>query len=164
MFAVCSPVHLVSIQVQSSSDQWYRSWRSNGGLQISSRVEKTAHGLSPDGLITMRPDVSLVSVPADGLADHHLVFWTSTSDTFIFGDETTQSSDRLQVSKSPPLRRAIGDLDFEWAGTIILDEAGPDWLELAKPEVILVGEVQYSRLDDEPRDTEDCPSYPCYAA
>ena len=121
--------------------------------------EKVPRGFASGGIINQRPDASLLPVPSSLLQDHHLIFWTSASCAFTFGDETSQTSDHLQKLKPPPVRRAIADADFEWAGTILLDGAGPDWLDPARHEFILIAEAQYYKLDDEARDIEGYPLY-----
>ena len=93
------------------------------------------------------------------LRNHHLIFETSCSRSFQFGDAVTQSSDRAWNASRPPLRYSLTKPDLESVGTVLLDGNGPDWLDPDRHEFILLGEAQFCGLDDERRDVEGYPLY-----
>lgn len=90
-----------------------------------------------------------------------LIFWTSSSVKFRFGEQIYQQSDRRRLSHSqpPPLRYRLIDAESQNVGTVLLDGADQHWLDVGRHEFIQIAEAQYYGLDDEVRDVEDCPLY-----
>ena len=91
----------------------------------------------------------------------HLVFWTSSSVKFRFGEPIHQKSDQRHMvhGKPPPLRYRLIDAASRNVGTVLLDGADRHLLDIGRHEFIQVAEAQYLGLDDEARDVEDCPLY-----
>ena len=93
--------------------------------------------------------------------NRHLIFWTSSSVKFRFGEPIYQKSDqrRLVHDKPPPLRYRLINAESQNVGTILLDSADKHLLDIGRHEFIQIAEAQYFGLDDEVRDVEDCPLY-----
>lgn len=97
----------------------------------------------------------------------HLIFYTSCVDSFHLGDTVLQSGDdeRLNPAAPPssngrrPLRCSVVDSELQWIGTVLLDGEGPDWIDRAKHEFILLSEAQYFGLDKERYDVGEFPNY-----
>ena len=92
---------------------------------------------------------------------HHLLFWTSSSVKFRFGEPIYQKSDRRRLvhDQPPPLRYRLIDAESQNVGTVLLDGADQHWLHIGRHEFVQIAEAQYFGLDDEVRDVEDCPLY-----
>ena len=92
---------------------------------------------------------------------HHLIFWTSGSVKFRFGQPIYQESDQRWVvhGKPPPLRYRLIDAESQNVGTVLLDGADQHLLDIGRHEFIQIAEAQYLGLDDEVRDVDDCPLY-----
>ena len=108
------------------------------------------------------------SVPKNGpwshskeTESHHLLFWTSSSVKFRFGEPIYQNSDRRRLvhDQPPPLCYRLIDAESQDVGTVLLDGADLRWLDISRHEFIQIAEAQYFGLDDEVRDVEDCPLY-----
>ena len=91
----------------------------------------------------------------------HLIFWTSGSVKFRFGEPIYQKSDqrRMVHGKPPPLRYRLIDAESQNVGTVLLDGADRHLLDIGRHEFIQIAEAQYFGLDDEVRDVEGCPLY-----
>lgn len=92
----------------------------------------------------------------------HLLFWTSSSVKFRFGEPIYQKSDRRRLGpgQPPPLRFRLIDAESQNVGTVLLDGADRHWLDVGRHEFVQIAEAQYFGLDDEARDVpEDCPLY-----
>ena len=91
----------------------------------------------------------------------HLMFWTSSSVKFRFGEPIYQTSDQRHTvhGKPPPLRYRLIDAESQNVGTVLLDGADEHLLDIGRHEFIQIAEAQYFGLDDEVRDVEDCPLY-----
>ncbi len=90
-----------------------------------------------------------------------LIFWTSGSVKFRFGNPIYQKSDqsRMVHGKPPPLRYRLIDAESQNVGTVLLDGADRHLLDIGRHEFIQIAEAQYFGLDNEVRDVEDCPLY-----
>ena len=88
----------------------------------------------------------------------HLIFWTSGSVKFRFGEQIYQKSDqrRMAQGKPPPLRYRLIDAESQNVGTVLLD-GDQHSLDFGRHEFIQIAEAQYFGLDDEVRDVEGCP-------
>ncbi|CAF9941764.1 hypothetical protein IMSHALPRED_002885 [Imshaugia aleurites] len=91
----------------------------------------------------------------------HLIFWTSSSVKFRFGEPIHQKSDQRRTvhGQPPPLRYRLIDAESQNVGTVLLDGADQHLLDVGRHEFIQIAEAQYFGLDDEPRDVQDCPLY-----
>ena len=91
----------------------------------------------------------------------HLIFWTSSSVKFRFGEPIYQKSDqrRLVHGKPPPLRYRLIDAESQNVGTVLLDGADKHLLDIGRHEFIQIAEAHYLGLDDEVRDVENCLLY-----
>ena len=91
----------------------------------------------------------------------HLLFWTSSSVKLRLGEPIDQKSDRKHLLRDnpPPLRYRLIDAESQNVGTVLLDGADRQWLDVGRHEYIQMAEAQYLGLDDEARDVEDCPLY-----
>ncbi|MCJ1387786.1 hypothetical protein MMC18_000629 [Xylographa bjoerkii] len=88
-----------------------------------------------------------------------LFFWASSSNNLRFGKAILQPSDqRWKVSKAPQ-RYHLLDSESDVIGNVLLDGADEKWLARGRYEFIQIAEAQYSGLDDEVRNIEDCPLY-----
>ena len=95
------------------------------------------------------------------IESRHLIFWTSSSVKFRFGDPIYQNSDqgRMAHGKPPPLRYRLIDAESQNVGTVLLDGADQHLLDISRHEFIQIAEAQYFGLDDEVRDVKECPLY-----
>ena len=107
-------------------------------------------------------------VPNDGpwtrskeTESRHLMFWTSSSSKFRFGEPICQKSDQRSLvhGKPPPLRYRLIDAESQTVGTVLLDGADQHLLDIGRQELLQIAEAQYFGLDDEVRDVDDCPLY-----
>ncbi|MCJ1284138.1 hypothetical protein MMC26_003469 [Xylographa opegraphella] len=88
-----------------------------------------------------------------------LYFWASSSTGFHLGEAITQESDRRWNVANPRRRHRLLDADSEVVGNVLLDGADDDWFARERYEFVQLAEAQYSGLDNEFRDIEDCPLY-----
>ncbi|MCJ1315715.1 hypothetical protein MMC15_001035 [Xylographa vitiligo] len=97
--------------------------------------------------------------PKVSTLDQCLFFWASSSTSFRFGKAVMQESDQRYNATKPPRRYRLLDAESEVVGNVLLDGADDRWLARGRYEFIQMAEAQYSGLDSEVRDIEDCPLY-----
>ncbi|MCJ1384682.1 hypothetical protein MMC17_007800 [Xylographa soralifera] len=97
--------------------------------------------------------------PSISKAEQCLFFWASSSTSFRFGKAIIQESDQRWNVANAPRRYLLLDAESEVIGNVLLDGADDKWLACGRHEFIQIAEAQYSGLDNEVRDIEDCPLY-----
>ncbi|MCJ1416988.1 hypothetical protein MMC32_003327 [Xylographa parallela] len=115
--------------------------------------DETGNG-GPRQAPTVPNQITNVSTP-----DQCLFFWASSSTKFRFGKAITQESDQRYNIVTAPRRYRLLDAESEVIGNVLLDGTDEKWLARGRYEFIQMAEAQYSGLDNEVRNIEDCPLY-----
>ena len=92
------------------------------------------------------------------LEDHHLVFWTTTQNSFQLGSPVLQYNDSSINAKNPPSCYKILTATSKNVGMLRLDGYGPHHLT-ERHEFFVLAEAQYYGLDYEPGDIDGYPLY-----
>ncbi|MCJ1399500.1 hypothetical protein MMC11_002702 [Xylographa trunciseda] len=92
-------------------------------------------------------------------SDHCLFFWASSSSKFRFGKAIYQESDQPSNVTNAPRRYRLLDSESAVIGNVLLDGADEKWLGCGRYEFIQLAEAQFTGLDNEMRNVEDCPLY-----